>query len=306
MRRFRRAATRIRKLPGVIGVFRGIRHRGKRWMREETLTCFVREKVPRSKLPTSERIPKRIDGIPTDVIALDRPKLHADVDSQDRFVTAYDGLDRKSAISATVEHPNGGMIALGSGHGVLPVDNGHYESGRWGAGELGVVVENESVEPGALWFGEIGNDADFSVLRFPSLGPPSCLSGHLLAAAPIRLAPRKIANGDYVQHIAPKRGYHISGIVIANALDPLTLYSENKIGVEYSNLIAVAADSVPFSVRTESGSLVFDSERRAVGFVVGGGHDSTKGLDVTFVLRDFATLRSHLGELFDLFFRKDN
>jgi hypothetical protein len=303
MRAHRRAASRIRDLPGVLGVFRGIRHRGKRWTKEPTLTCFVHQKIPRADLPAHARIPKKIDGIPTDVIALGRPALHACVDSQDRLVASHDDLGRKSAISALAEHPNGGMVGLGSGHGVLPVENGHYVSGRWGAGEREVIVEHEDVEPGALWFGAIGNDADFAVIRFPDLEPPSGFIGHLLAKRPIVVAPRKIAKGDYVHHVAPERGYHIDGVVIADTVDPLTLYSENGIGVEYTDLIAVAADALPFSVPTESGSLVFDRERRAVGFVVGGGRDEQKDINVSFVLRDFGTLRTHLQDLFGLFFR---
>ena len=69
-------------------------------------------------------------------------------------------------------------------------------------------------------------------------------------------------------------------------------------------LVNQGDQAAAFSVKTESGSLVFDSERRAVGFIVGGGRDPDKDLSVSFVHRDFATLANHLGELFGLFFRR--
>lgn len=304
LRHYRRAANKLRGLPGLVGAFRGLRHRKSRWTREPTLTLFVRRKLPKAGLGEL-CIPKKIDGISTDVIALGRPRLHADVDSMDRVVSTYDGRGRKSAISTMVRHPNGGMMVLGSGHGLLPIKDGDYVSGRWQAGDLDIDVDDEQdVEAGGVWFGAVGGNADFAVARFRDLEPPAGLNGHILASAPIRLFLGRLEKGDAVQHVAPLRGYRIGGVVVADSVAPMTLHGEDGIGVEYDGLVAVASDSIAFSVKTESGSLVFDSERRAVGFIVGGGRDPDKDLSVSFVHRDFATLANHLGELFGLFFRR--
>lgn len=283
----------------MLSTFEGIRRRRGAWKRQQTLTCFVRNKVAKRKLARDERIPKTVDGIPTDVVEIGRPRLHADVDSQDRMLATYDGRGRKSALSVLASHPNGGMVALGSGHGLLPIANGGYVSRSWSAGDLEVVVDQEQVDPGGVWFGAAGNDADFAVVRFPDLEPPAGLEGHLLAPVPIRVAPRQIAKGDYVQHIAPRRGYHIDGTVVAESLSPLVLHDENGASIAYADLIAVATGTpLPFSIPTESGSLVFDPNRRAVGFVVGGSADKS----ITFVLRNFTVLRAALGDRFGWFF----
>jgi hypothetical protein len=88
---------------------------------------------------------------------------------------------------------------------------------------------------------------------------------------------------------------------------PIRLRSDDAIDVSYRDVIAVAGESVRFSMPTESGSLVFDEHRRALGFVVGGGCDPDDAkLDITFVLRDFAALEKGLGALFPLFFTRSS
>ena len=306
MRQYRRAASELNGLPGLLGTFRGVRRRGNTWTGEQTLTCFVRRKLARSRIPRDEQIPRQLNGVPTDVLAIGRPRLHADVDASDLLVTSY-GRARKSSISALVEHPNGGMVALGSGHGLLPIQHGAYLPGRWGAGENEVRVVDEDLSPGGLWFGQIGNDTDFAVARFLDLEPPTALMGHTLAAAPILLAPRRVAKHDIVQHVAARRGYRITGRIVAENISgkAFTLRSSDGIDVTYHDVIAVIGERVRFSLPGESGSLVFDEHRRALGFVVGGGVDpDDPEVAISFVLRDFTRLELGLDRLFRSFFTR--
>src|SRR5262245_23864933 len=156
MRKLRRAAAKLAGLPGLVGVFRGVRRRRGRWTDEPTLTCFVRRKRARNAVRASERIPRDIDGVATDVVAVGRPRHHVDVDSADQLLVRYDATQRTSAISALVTHPGGGMVALGSGHGLLPVQGGGFATGNWAAGVRRVGVFGEDVQPGSLWRGQIG------------------------------------------------------------------------------------------------------------------------------------------------------
>ncbi len=271
---------------------------------------FVRRKRKRAHLSKDEHIPKVLDGLATDIVAVGRPRGHSEIDTDDRFVALYDDTERKSAISALVSHPDGGMVALGSGHGLLPIGGGGFVTGRWGADERPIgFVEDPQAAAGSLWFGNIGGDLDYGVVRFPDLDPPAALDGHTLAGAPIGLAPAVLQPHDFVQHIASRRGFRITGRIVATSLRdlPITMRSDEGIDTPYTDVIAVVGDRFTFSMNGESGSLVFDDARRAVGFVVGGGRDpDDPDLDVSFVLRAFPTLRGSLGNLFSLFFTRSN
>lgn len=309
-RRIASAASDLDGLPGMVGALRGVRRRGQAWTTEPTLTILVRRKVSCSRLPRDQRIPRTIRGVPTDVIAVGRPRAYADghgaIDTTDRLLAEYDTSGRKSAVSALAENPAGGVIALGSGHGLLPVADGAFVSGRWGRGARPVAVLDEQVHAGSLWFGEVGSDKDFAVVSFPELSAPSALPGHTLAAAPIEIAPRRISKHAIVQHVAPRRGYRIVGHVVADSVPGMILRLRSDLGIvtAYADVLAVVGESIRFSIPGESGSLVFDDRRRAVGFVVGGGADpDDPGRDITFVLRDFAAVRGALGRLFPLFFK---
>lgn len=307
MTKLRRAAAKLAGLPGLVGVFRGVRRRRGRWTDEPTLTCFVRRKRARTAVRRSERIPRQLDGVATDVVAVGRPRNHADVDSADQLQVRYDATQRTSAISALVMHPGGGMVALGSGHGLLPVQGGSFATGRWSAGVRRVGVFGEDVQPGSLWRGQIGGDVDYGVVRFPSLSSPAALDGHLFASAPIPLAPRRVAANDIVQHLASVRGFRVTGRIVAESIRgvPITLRSTAGITTSYEDVTAVVGERLPFSLPGESGSLVFDEARRAIGFVVGGGRDpDDPSLDVSFVLRNFTGLEAGLDDLFSLFFAR--
>jgi hypothetical protein len=307
MTKLRRAAAKLEGLPGLVGIFRGVRRRKGRWTDEPTLTCFVRRKRARTSVRPSERIPRQIDGVATDVVAIGRPRHHAAVDSADQLLVRYDATQRTSAISALVMHPDGGMVALGSGHGLLPVQGAGFATGSWSAGVRRIGVFGENVQPGSLWLGEIGQDRDYGIVRFPALSPPTALDGHLLARAPIPLARRRVAANDAVQHLASVRGFRVTGRIVAESIRgvPITLRSTAGITTSYEDVIAVVGDELPFSLPGESGSLVFDDARRALGFVVGGGRDPDQpNLDVSFVLRNFTRLEAGLDDLFSLFFAR--
>jgi hypothetical protein len=304
--RLSRTTAKLDGLPGLVGALSGVRRKGRRWTAEPTLTLLIRRKIKSSKLPRDERIPRKLDGIATDVVPIGRPRAYADVDTADRLVASHDTSDRKSAMSVLAEHPNGGMVALGSGHGLLPVANGAYLRGRWTTGQTPVDVLGATVR-GSLWFGRVGQDADFAVVRFPALVPPEALPGHTLAPAPIPIAANRIATHDGVQHVASRRGFRITGRVVAETIpgQPIRLRSDAGVVTAYHDVAAVTGESVRFSLPGESGSLVFDEQREAVGFVIGGGVDPDHpDRDVTFVLRDFAPLEAELAQLFGRFFTR--
>lgn len=53
---------------GVVGCAIGYKHVGGRKTDELCIVCYVTEKKPEAKLKREDIIPKRIEGIPTDVV----------------------------------------------------------------------------------------------------------------------------------------------------------------------------------------------------------------------------------------------
>ncbi|HKW08963.1 MAG TPA: hypothetical protein VJO33_01210 [Gemmatimonadaceae bacterium] len=62
------AEARLREIPGVFHVSAGMKEIGGRVTREMCIRIYVREKRPLESIPPRERIPKKIDGVPTDVL----------------------------------------------------------------------------------------------------------------------------------------------------------------------------------------------------------------------------------------------
>lgn len=58
----------LKKLPNVLNVGRSKKFVGGVQTDIDCITVFVRRKVPESELKEEEKVPKEIDGIPTDVV----------------------------------------------------------------------------------------------------------------------------------------------------------------------------------------------------------------------------------------------
>lgn len=82
----RQQRKRLLKLPGVIGVGAGPKITRGRETGIHAVLVYVRRKQPLAELPRAERIPKRIDGAPTDVIQVGQAtSRHAD-ELEHRFI----------------------------------------------------------------------------------------------------------------------------------------------------------------------------------------------------------------------------
>jgi len=276
-------------------------------MRERTLSMHVERKLPLYELPRDQRVPSELHGFRTDVVAVGRPHLQSAVDTDQLLLAAYDDLKRNSAIAVVSSSPSGGVQALGSGHGLLPIEGGQFVSGAWTPTDNKTIsVVGQEQPRGSLAFGAIGNDADYAVATFPTLDPSTMSLGHTLAKVPppLRIRASDASLEEKVHHLAAARGFPITGTVawLPIAGGKITLVSEAGIDVTYENVFGVTCESIPFSIAAESGSTVFDASGRVVGFVVGAGRDPDDGREVSYVLSNVPALRSVLGAHFPLFF----
>lgn len=67
--------TRLMRLPNVVGVGLGYKRLRSEETQEPAIIVFVSEKVPGNDLPRAWRIPRRIGGLPTDVVCLGKVRL---------------------------------------------------------------------------------------------------------------------------------------------------------------------------------------------------------------------------------------
>lgn len=74
------------KRPGVLGVGHGWKVRGRKRTTEYAVIVYVAEKRPLAELPREERIPKRIHGAPTDVVAIGKARSRFDDEHERRFI----------------------------------------------------------------------------------------------------------------------------------------------------------------------------------------------------------------------------
>lgn len=73
--RYDEVQAELGRIPGVVQVGVGLRHRANSLVEEAVYVVAVREKRPVSEVPVHERIPSEIFGIPTDVVVYHEPVL---------------------------------------------------------------------------------------------------------------------------------------------------------------------------------------------------------------------------------------
>jgi hypothetical protein len=299
------AAGELRAYPGVVGVFWGRPRREGEFRDELALCAHVRQK--RAGLPTAERIPRQIGGFSTDVIEVGASVCHARLDTTDAVRAAGTTARRRSAISI-IAALDDTVVALVSGHGALPLHQAKIErKGRYNDPRPGFLVQDTggSNFGGEVLEGEIGGSCDYAVAVFPGLGPSDAFLGHLYGHAPFRVRRAALSDGDVVEHYGTVRGRAFVGTVVQRGVDQdgLDMILPDGTQARYVDLIVVKpdADQDVFSVAGESGSLVFDAQRHAVGTLVGSTGDG----GLSYVLPLAPGLRNALGAQFALFFKDE-
>jgi hypothetical protein len=155
-----------------------------------------------------------------------------------------------------------------------------------------------------LLHGAVAPDRDYALGVFPGLDGDGAAAGHLFARAPIPIRKQPLQPGEMVEHYGTLRRRALGGTVRAgNATDEqieLILPDGSRAG--YGPVLAVTPhpDQDVFSIPGESGSLVFDANRLAVGTLLGASADGA----ISYVLDLLSGLRSALGGDFELFFQE--
>jgi hypothetical protein len=298
----RRAALRLSRRSGVVGVFLGHGLRKGQWGPERSLVVHVTRKVHALHLSRAQRLPERLGPYRVDVLKVGTPHAHA-LDASDEILAPGKRV-RTGSFTALLQAERG-AIALLSGHVGLPQsDEGivtEYDDRDDPPFRLSAVdAMTARRHVGPLMRGRISARADWALALFPSATGEQLDSAHPIAGVappfPVRGAP--LTEGEGVRHFSRERG-EVRGRFVHGALSAVDVRLDDGSMHTYAGLLAIKGESGAFSVGGDSGSLVFDLQNRAVGTVLGGAEDGT----LSYVL-PVDGLRLPLASRFDDFFRE--
>lgn len=283
----RQAARSLATSLDVCGVYWGVRRKDGEWRDEPCLSVQVHKKHPRQRLPLSRMLPRKLDGVPVDVVEVG--VIGAASLSHDDPVDAPG--HRPSTITCLLRTGHGGCLALVSGHGTMPIVNGRISRSFTATpGQVAPIVARDATGEtftGQLLVGRIDAHADCAVASFNTLADVV----HRLPGKPPPLAWRKsalVAMDQVRRHHRdgePRVGIYTGGGLTSQ---PTSLH-DGSAPVPYAAVIRIGdiPGGPPFARKGDSGSLVFASNGAAVGVVIAVTEGFTYLLPLSSVIAAF-------------------
>jgi len=300
--RVRALSKHLARFPGVVGVFWGHRKRVGAWTNEHCICVHVREKRSMRRLPSSERLPRKIENYHVDVLEVGAPRAHA---LDQNGMLDCPGAVRRTSSPTALANDGADAYALVSGHGVLPFVGGRILS-SYRADGPGARISLGGVE-GEVQTGKFGGSVDWALVRFDGRGgQANNYSWTADNSAPLRLRRTPLSAGEpvalrSVAHPSPSRAQNLGKFRQVSSA-PVTMLLSDGESQSYDDVLLVDGDDPgePFSQGGDSGALVVDQSgaRLVVGMLLGGVESGS----VSYVL-DLSHLANHPGARFDLFFR---
>lgn len=280
-REVRQVAERLYARRDHLGVFWGARRRGE----DLGLILHTLDKV--GDLPV-QAIPKGLSphawAVPISVLRVPGARLHA-IDTSHPVRMTDDSARGRSTITA-IALVDGAPHLLLCAHGTFPLIDDALPSIYDPAQPVTVsVVDDAGVEVhGTLTQGRLDSIRDYAIARLEG-DPDTVFKFHHGAE---RFVPIQVREGGPALHEEVR---HFSAIRREAFLGTVEQISYKRIFVPgvgghlypYRNVLVVSTGDPahPFSEGGDSGSLVVDSEHRAVGVVIGGD----PAQDISYVLR---------------------
>lgn len=169
MERYRHAIrdhrARLLRLPNVVGVGLGYKRIGGEETREPAVVVFVSEKVPEGELPRALRIPRRINGLPTDVVYIGKVRLLGEQVARMRPAQPGISIGHYEITAGTF----GALVYDARSGEPLILSNNHIlanqSNGRDGRAKQGDPI----LQPGPYDGGKVGSDTIARLERFAPL-----------------------------------------------------------------------------------------------------------------------------------------
>lgn len=306
---------RLMSFPNVVGVGLGYKVTDQKPTSELCLAVFVGAKLPPEVIPATGLIPKKLDGVPTDVVEIGQIRVHDQ--RTERCRPAPPGVSighfrvTAGTFGALVSEPSTGKLLILSNNHVLANETDGTD-GRAAAGDL--IVQPGVYDKGNPETDTIGRLLRFIPIRFEHQEPP-CLTARRFEDCLNRMI--RLFRPDYFVKVYKKQQGEnlvdaalavplntaevkpeileigaVQGVAEAE-LDMAVKKSGRTTGVTHGRVTHVAARIIvgfsggrsatftdqflisPISSPGDSGSLVLNRQNQAVGLLFAGSDRAT-------------------------------
>jgi hypothetical protein len=263
-----------------VGVFFGNGRRNGKWDRENCIVVHVMRKVHALHITPRQRFPEQVAGYYVDVLEVGVPRTHS-LDATDE-VLAPGTRPRTGTFTALVAAPTGG-VGLLSGHVTLPFHDAQIvEEYDRKDGDEGVIVTAVDGAAGRRFKGDvlrggISQESDWSLVLFEKAKDAISVN-HPLLGKPPPFARRRtpVEEDEPLQHFSRMEGGKVRGGRVQHVgLTDVKLLLPDRSERFYARVISVVGTAGPFSQPGDSGSLVCDARKRAVGTILGGAENGS-------------------------------
>lgn len=285
---FFRAAGRCEKQPfreaNIVGIGFGVKETAGRMTGQVAVRVYVSRKISRMALSRRQRIPETVNGLPTDVVRIGRPRLHG----------------RPVAVGASVRHVNGAGGSLGCIVERNADDRLYVLSASHVFAPSGAAVGDSILEPAIGPGVALATLVDFEPLKVD--GSPNPFDGaiarlnrnsDIVFGVPTIGDPRPEVLDATLYESVRKFGatsLHTIGVVTDAAADVAFMLGGEE--TLFQDVIEVVGCGGEFSQGGDSGAMVVDAlTNKPIGLIIGGRGTNTFVSPLRPVLKRFtATL----------------
>lgn len=253
-------------------------------------------------MPRGKHIRKTLQGLPTDVIEVGRPRCNALAHTSEVIGTR---IVRHGALAALAEGEPGATLGLMSGHVALDVvDHAilrNYVGTATGGTPIQAVDDDGARHDGRVLRGRLAErrSIDFAVASFAGAAGVEIDTVHrLLGRPPFETRTAPLVPGETLKHFSTGQGRRrtMHGTFDQGSVTEIRVRLPDDSDGDYVDVLAVrrAAGEGPFSIEGDSGSLVMDDADHVVGMILGSSAHGELAyvLPIGTVVDTLDTLRS--------------
>ncbi|MDI6906847.1 MAG: hypothetical protein QMC81_05085 [Thermoanaerobacterales bacterium] len=307
--------ARLLRLPNVVGVGLGYKRLRGEETREPAIVVFVAEKVPEGGLPRAWRVPRRINGLPTDVVYIGRVRLLAEQVARMRPAQPGVSIGHYQISAGTFgalvyDARSGAPLILSNNHVLANQSNGRdgraregdpilqpgpYDGGIEGRDTIARLERfaplhysaEQATCPAAARFESVVNSLirtyrpSYFVKVYKEMAVPNMIDAAVARPVDDGAVTDEILGLGRVKGVAtPELGASVRKSGRTSGLTGgVITYVDATVAVQLGeNRLAVFEDQImmgPMSQPGDSGSLIVDDQMRAVGLLFAGSTETT-------------------------------
>ena len=282
-------------LPNVLGYSASLKPRirqGRVVPEEEVIRIYVVKKAPLESLAAGEVIPKEIEGIPVDVVATGEFQAQPYTERERPVRGGWSCGNEKSQATGTI----GCIVSDGRWEG--PFSNNHVLARCSNIEGHKASVYEGILQPGALDGGTFPNDLIAFLTKWTDLSIQGVNKVDRAMGLFTRNTPFRVS----IQDMGLVRGLRVAevGLEVAKTgrssgyLEGKVFDTDAFLQVSYGQIIGKALDfehqiliAPSISIPGDSGSLVLDKDRKAIGLLFAGSPEFTAANHIAEVLDGF-------------------